>query len=80
MKKLLIIVLLATISGCSSFRYQGNNKLNLPDEIFYSCKDLPKLESSEDVDILKNSKETFQLYQECKRWNEEKNKILKKLR
>lgn len=78
MKKFLILFILS-LGGCAN-HIAPSHSLNIPDSVFYSCPDLPLAESSLDEDLLKQSKETFKMYQECRKWNEEKNKILKQLK
>lgn len=80
MKKIIMVFLLF-LTGCTHTPLQTQSHgLNIPDSVFYSCPDLPLAKSSLDTDLLEQSKETFKLYQECRKWNEEKNKILQQLK
>jgi len=77
MKKLIICLFLV---GCGHSPGIPNSKpLNIPEKVFYSCPDLPIAKSTLDDDLLEQSSETFKMYQECRKWNDEKNKILKQL-
>jgi hypothetical protein len=79
MKNLIISIFIFLLSACATHTERSSANLNIPSEVFYSCPNLPIAKSSLDTDLLNQSAETFKLYQECRKWNEEKNKILKQL-
>jgi hypothetical protein len=75
-----MICLCLLLSSCTNLQQTNSHSLNIPEEVFYSCPDLPIAISASESDLLKQSGETFKMYQECRKWNEEKNKILKQLK
>lgn len=71
------IILLLLLSGCATIFDQS---LDIPENTLKSCQNIPLAKSSQDKDLLEQSKETIKLYHECKKWNEEKATILRKLK
>lgn len=80
MKNIIVIFLLSFfISGCSNLRIVKKTDFTLPEYTMEECKDIPKTIDSTDVNLLDQSKKTFQLYAECRSINHEKKVILDKL-
>lgn len=80
MKNIIVIFLLSFfISGCSNLRIIKKTDFTLPEYTMEECKDIPKTVDSTDVNLLDQSKKTFQLYAECRSTNHEKKVILDKL-
>ena len=79
LSKQLSICAIILLTSCATRNVSEISHLNIPQDIFFSCPNLPSAKSSIDIDLLDQSKETFKMYQECRKWNEQKNIILKKL-
>lgn len=79
MKKILTILILSFLAGCSSIRIVRKDEFQLPPELFYDCKDIPHATGSSDSELLIQSKETFKNYSECRISNDQKKQVLLKL-
>lgn len=77
--KQLSICAIVLMASCTTYKASEVSHLNIPQEVFYSCPNISLSKSSLDIDLLDQSKETFKMYQECRKWNEQKNIILKRL-
>ena len=75
MKLIISILLCMSLSAC----FVSFGKLDIDERILSECKDLPEVASSKDKVLLTHTGEILKNYQECRKWNHEKNKVLKKL-